>query len=564
MRSKATLLVGLVAGTTISFDGFQAEIVRGTVFEDRNQNGVFDQGEIGIQGVRVSNGKDVVLTDRKGEYELEIDEDEIIFVIKPDGYQVKIDDQNLPRFYYIHKPQGSPDEDFHFKGVEPTGDLPDSVNFPLTRFDTPVSFEVLMFGDPQPYDAEQMRFYANEILERLHDNTATLAIALGDLVGDDLSLFEPLNEVQAELGIPVYNVYGNHDMNFRSPEGPNSDEFADETFERVFGPPTYAFQYGETHFIIADNVYWNGYVGDRSPSPWSGYDGTRWDTYDGEREAWPITNNYEGKLTEKQLAFIANYLETLESDQQIVICTHIPILGDQADSVHQIRAELPQLLSMLSRFESSVSFSGHTHINRHWYIGSEWGFNHASGKPHHHFNAGTASGSWWRGQRDPEGSPHTLMADGTPPGWVTATFEGNDYKARFVSNRAGDARDMRIIAPLEIENPAATKGTTIKANIWASSGATASTKMRLVVDGQPSSWFAMTHEPQVDPVYLAQSELEKETKPYRALTRNAMVCHNMFEGVIPVTLPSGTHILEIESTDQFGETVRGSQTFSVR
>ena len=553
----------LLAGSLWPTAHADAETVRGTVFDDRNKNGVLDAGEAGIPGVRVSNGSDVVTTDTQGAYELTIDDDEIVFVIKPEGYQVRIDEQNLPRFYYTHKPAGSPDENFLFKGVAPTGKLPESVDFPLTRFETPTEFEVLMFGDPQPYSAEDVRFYANTIIERVRDNNATFAIALGDLVGDDLSLFEPLNEVQAGLGIPVYNVYGNHDMNFRSAEGATSDEYADETFERVYGPATYAVQYGDTHFIIADNVYYRGYIGDRRPRG-EVWDGKRWLTFDGQREAWPVTNNYEGRLTPKQMAFIKNYLDTLGDNQQIMICTHIPLLEDEPDSVHQIRGQLSALMKLLSRFKSSASFSGHTHLNRHWYIGSDWGFDHASGMPHHHFNAGTASGSWWRGQRDADGVPHAIMADGTPPGWVTATFKGSSYKTRFVSNRAGDARDMRIIAPLEIKGVENTKGTVVRANVWAGTGETSKTRMRIVIDETPSKWFTMAYKPQIDPVYAKQDTLEREVKLYRAVNRSPRVSYNMFEGMVPVELPLGTHVLEIESTDMFGETVTGSQSFMVR
>ena len=47
-------------------------------------------------------------TGKGGRYELPIDDDDIIFVIKPRGYMTPVDALNLPRFYYIHKPAGSP------------------------------------------------------------------------------------------------------------------------------------------------------------------------------------------------------------------------------------------------------------------------------------------------------------------------------------------------------------------------------------------------------------------------------------------------------------------------
>ena len=61
------------------------------------------------------------LPPRTGTYELPVTDDTIIFVAKPRGWQTRIDEKNMPRFYYIHKPEGSPDDDYKFPGVEPTG-----------------------------------------------------------------------------------------------------------------------------------------------------------------------------------------------------------------------------------------------------------------------------------------------------------------------------------------------------------------------------------------------------------------------------------------------------------
>ena len=41
-----------------------------------------------------------------------------------------VDADNLPRFHYIHKPEGSP-AGLRFEGVAPTGPLPDPIEFPL-------------------------------------------------------------------------------------------------------------------------------------------------------------------------------------------------------------------------------------------------------------------------------------------------------------------------------------------------------------------------------------------------------------------------------------------------
>ena len=69
------------------------EKATGYVFEDSNQNGKKDGREKGIAKVALTNGRDVVLTDAKGKYELLVGEDDIISVIKPAGYKVGREDR---------------------------------------------------------------------------------------------------------------------------------------------------------------------------------------------------------------------------------------------------------------------------------------------------------------------------------------------------------------------------------------------------------------------------------------------------------------------------------------
>ena len=51
--------------------------------------------------------------------------------------------QMLPRFYYIHQPAGSPQSlNLRYRGIDPTGPLPDSVDFALKKADEPQKFDV--------------------------------------------------------------------------------------------------------------------------------------------------------------------------------------------------------------------------------------------------------------------------------------------------------------------------------------------------------------------------------------------------------------------------------------
>ncbi|HQL55405.1 MAG TPA: metallophosphoesterase, partial [Phycisphaerae bacterium] len=155
-------------------------VATGFVFDDANGNGVRDAGEKGLARMRVSNGRDVVLTDGHGAYRLPIDDDTILFVIKPRGWMTPVDPFNQPRFYYIHKPQGTPA--LNYPGVAPTGPLPASVDFALRRQAEPDRFQVLLFGDTQTASIEDVNDFAHDIVEPASGTPAGLGISLGDLV----------------------------------------------------------------------------------------------------------------------------------------------------------------------------------------------------------------------------------------------------------------------------------------------------------------------------------------------------------------------------------------------
>ena len=88
---------------------------------------------------------------------------------------------------------------------------------------------MIVMGDPQPATRQQVRFYANDVIAELIDSPALFGMSMGDIVHNDLSLFDPVNAVQGLVGKPWYNVLGNHDINFDSTD----DENSDETFERT-------------------------------------------------------------------------------------------------------------------------------------------------------------------------------------------------------------------------------------------------------------------------------------------------------------------------------------------
>lgn len=499
----------------------------GVVFHDQNGNGSLDSNEKGIPTVAVSNGRDVVMTDDRGRYQLPVDDDTIIFVIKPSGYDLPVDDRNLPQFYYIHKPKGSPELDF--AGVKPTGPLPESVNFPLRKATVREEFKMMVFGDPQPYTIEEVEYFDRDIVSEVAGvDGYDLGISLGDLVGDDLDLFDPYTKSVARVGIPWFNVYGNHDMNFDAAD----DRYADETFEATFGPATYAFNHGKVHFIVLDDVV---------------YPRT-----DGE-------SGYIGGLTDRQLSFIENDLKQVPKDHLIVLAFHIPIFMPEGWGRTYRAEDRDRLFDLLEDYPHTLTLSAHTHYQRLEFFDSEEGWEQVT--PHLHYNVGTTSGDWWSGVPDERGIPQTVMRDGTPNGYATIKFEGNQYVFDYKAAGFESSHRMSMWGP-----------NVVPQNSWHSADlyvnyflGSDSTLVEYRVEGEDNDWNRMARVEEQDPnvARLRQKwDTADQVLPGKRPS-NPINSTHLWKAHVPNNLSLGEHTIEIKVTDMFGRVFRDKFFYEV-
>ena len=489
----------------------------GVVFHDRNGNRQRDLGEPGVAGVGVSNGLDVAVTDKRGHYALSINDDTIIFVIKPSGWMTPVGRQNNPEFCYVHKPAGSPK--LRFAGVSPTGPLPASIDFPLYRQKESRRFRAVLFGDPQTYTKEEVFFFAHDIVEELVGFDAAFGVSLGDLVGDDLDLFHLLNEVISHVGVPWYNVLGNHDINFDAP----NDDLSDETYERVFGPPCYSFNYGKVHFIVLDNVYWTG------------------------EGSYEDKTKFHGQIGSRQLAFIDNDLKLVPKDRLIVLMMHIPLteVKDRAQ-LFEILADRPHTLSMAAHF----------HTQSHHFLDNDddW----CGPGSHHHFINATTSGSWWTGELDEENIPHTTMSDGAPNGYSIITFEGAKYSIRFKAARRPADHQISIYAPDEI-TVAEAPATEVLVNVF--SGSTRSiVEMRL---GTHGPWVPMVRVEREDAYFADLKKREAKRVHVDRKLPEITKSEHLWVALLPAGPPIGSHLIRIRTTDMFGQFFEDNRIISI-
>lgn len=513
-KAMAVVLMAMVS--------VSAEEATGVVFEDANGNGVRDAGERGLSEVRVSNQREIVSTDRDGRWRLPVLDgpETTFFVLKPRGFSPPYTADRLPKFFYNHKPAGSPK--LQYAGLPATGPLPASIDFPLRRQREPETFQALFFGDTQPRDLQEVNYFKHDIVEELIGQTnASFGVTLGDIVFNDLSIMEPHNAAVALIGIPWWNVIGNHDVNT---DAPSATDF-DDSYNRVYGPNYFAFDHGPVHFVALDNIHWVPPADRKTTSTW------------------------KSALDPQQIAWLAADLAQVPKDRLVLLMMHVP-LNDMInrEAVYRLIEGRPYCLSI----------AGHTHWHEHRFLRREDGW--TAPTPHHHIVNVTACGSWWSGQPDELGIPHTTMSCGAPNGYTVLTFRDRGVTVDFKAARHPADYQMNISAP-DFVDSSATGTTPVYVNLF--NGAEGSVvEMRLNNRGP---WLKLEKVREADPILLAQKEREgtNAVAPWRLLPKPILSPH-LWKGSLPANLPAGTHYICVQGRDVNGKLHPAMRALTIR
>ncbi len=472
-------------------------VAQGVVFADLNGNGVRDDGEEGIAGVRVSDQRTVTETDREGRWALPAREEAVYFVVKPRGYMTSVSTDNIPRFYYVHR--ATDPLDLEGPVVPRTGPLPASLDFPLVRTDEPDRFQAIVMGDPQTRTLEEVGYFTRDVLEEMVGSPAAFAITLGDITFDDPGLYPAINQATGAVGIPFYNTHGNHDANYDGAD--NRQHF--ETWRSVFGPRYYSFDYGPVHFVILSDVVF----------PEAG-------------------SRYVAGLGDEQLHWLEEDLSYVPLDRLVVLAMHIPP-RPAADN-----PDFARLYEILRDRPYTLSFSAHSHVLQQGFLTAEQGW--LGPEPHYHINAGAACGRWWEGGRDETDIPHATSSDGTPNGYFVVTFDHNRYSTRFKAARRPAEYQMQVILPDEIEVDSLS-ATPVLVNYF---NGNRDDVVEMTV-GESGDWIPLEFSPQVDPLYARVTKRESG--------QESSVAFHVWEGSLPADLAPGGHRIRVRATDRYGQ-----------
>ena len=526
-----------------------ASQVSGIVFENRDGSSASSAANPGLAGVLVSNGRDVAVTGPDGRYTLPLPEEATIFVIKPAGFMSPIEPlTNLPRFYRHHQPKGSPAElNLTFEGLPPTGPLPASVDFPLHRQDEPKTFNVVLVTDPQPETGAEVDFIREDLIQALAGVDAKFGLTAGDIMFDDFSLYPRSNAIMGAIGLPWWNIGGNHDLNFEAPDR----KYSRETFKRVFGPNYYAFFYGQTLFLMLDDVNYLGF----DPRKVGG------------------GGKYEGRFDEGQLEFVRNVLAHTPDDTLIVMVMHIPINTFLDNEPYQNLQDRDAFFALFEGRRYTVSFAGHTHTTEHHYFDAADGWKGAA--PLHQHILTTLSGSWWSGPFDHRGVPSADSRDGTPNGFHILSVDGLNYTTRFIPAKEPNGRQMRLSIDSRFHGISkdadrdfrqvrllgspvprdALHASTLIANVFDGGE---KTKVKMVIGDRAPIEMARSARP--DPFVQEVFARNEATKKAWVSADNSS---HIWTARLPVDLALGTYAVLVEAMGEYGQPLSGRLALEV-
>jgi hypothetical protein len=213
--------------------------ITGTVFHDRDTDGLQDIDEPGIGGVSVSDGQKIVVTDVSGRYALSISTDrrnnDIVFITQPAGYSVGTDQFMTPRFY-------------RDLGALTDGDAKE-VNFGLREDkDSRANKSHFTFGNvADPHVNAQLPQQIQEI-NSTRQSLAFIQVS-GDLTNNATDAeFITYKTATALSKVPVWPAVGNHEY-----AAGNTYAARINNYRRHVGPEWYSFDYGDRHFLVLED-----------------------------------------------------------------------------------------------------------------------------------------------------------------------------------------------------------------------------------------------------------------------------------------------------------------------
>lgn len=331
----------------------------------------------GIQGVPVTDGINIVLTDKEGNFELFSNTSiEFVYITIPSGYSIPIGD-NSPRFFYRFQDKSTNRQNINFELQKST--INDNKHTVIVCADPQVAFDEELPMLQTVIDDMKTLTYSD------YPNSSIFGIVCGDITAEiknGSKFFPAIKQMFNDTDIPFFYAVGNHDMDIAG----RSNYRSKKTFEDFFGPAYYSFNRGKIHYVVLDDVFFTG-------------------------KAY----GYIGYLDEMQLSWLEQDLALVPKGSTIVITLHIPTYSREArrgeygkEELNKVLQNRTALYKMLEPFNVHI-MSGHEHYHEN-YIVNDRIFEHVHA---------ALCGIFWQ-------APYN--SDGTPLGYSVYEVDGNDVQ----------------------------------------------------------------------------------------------------------------------------------------
>ena len=362
-------------------------------------------GTEGIAGVVVTDGTNFTVTDAAGTYTLPYSSTATHFYISsPAGYTVPFVN-SVPQFW-IKLRSTSDKKNLNFTLIK------------LSESDTKHYF--IAVGDPQVRNVAELNklkpilTYMAQEISTLGQSVVPLMVA-GDMVFNTPNMHAQSKQYFSAVNQPVYCAIGNHDHVYSTTENPSvsRDKTADSVFINNYGPTYYSFNRGQVHYIVLDNIYFEGGSG----------------------------ADYTVNFTQAQLDWVKKDLSYVTKDKALVVMCHAPTKSRYASTY----GNSANLHAMLAGYANVQIISGHTHYN------SVMADN--TGITEH--TVGAACGGFWEGP---------VCLDGAELGYKVFEVDGTTFKWTYRSYVNPNAQ-FSVFKP-ENRAPVLEPSNELLVNVW--------------------------------------------------------------------------------------------------
>ena len=349
----------------------------------------------GVEGVVVSDGIEVTVTDKNGVYQLASQKKRgYVFISVPSGYNVPTD-SSIPQFY---------------KHTEKSPSSPERLDFELSISRDQTSFNLLVFGDIHLArlhdDLSQFPRFADDINKYIsdHQNEVFYAVTLGDMVHDrywipnNYGFIEYKKELKLLNGLPVFQTIGNHDHSIAY----NTEDGATIEYRENLGPNYYSFNIGNAHLIALDNI---NCITDQK----------------GLNVGSFSSHSFSVNIAGEQMEWLKKDLSHVPKDKVVFAFMHSTWHynpGTKSYSSGFNMDDGKELHTLLNAYKEAHVFSAHSHLM----------WNVKDGNTYEH-NAGAVCAAWWvSGYLSP--GIH-IAKDGAPGGYNVVKIDGKDISWQY-------------------------------------------------------------------------------------------------------------------------------------